>query len=159
MRTTKFLANAAIIAALYAALTVMISPISYGAVQIRLSEALVVLCLYTPAAIPGLFVGCFVANLIGPFGIADAVIGSFATLIGCFGIWALRSKPWLALMCNVISNAVIIGLALVYMYGVKDYPLLITMAFVGLGELLSCYIPGYPLKKFLDKRAKDLHLI
>ena len=157
MKTSKFIANAAIIGAIYAALTLALSPISYGVMQLRLSEALVVLCLYTPAAIPGLFIGCFAANLLGPGGITDAIIGSFATLIGCLGIWALRSKPWLAIMCNVVSNGVIIGIMLCYLYDLQMHPLL-AIAWVGLGELLSCYVPGYPLKKFLDKRAKDIHL-
>ncbi|HPX70594.1 MAG TPA: QueT transporter family protein [Bacillota bacterium] len=158
MKTSKYIAHSAIIAALYAALTLLLSPISYGVMQLRLSEALVVLCLYTPAAVPGLFVGCFVANLMGPGGITDALIGGFATLIGCLGVWLLRSRPWAALMCNVVSNAVIVGIMLRYLYGV-EMSVFLCMAWVGLGELLSCYVPGYPLKKLLDKRAKDLHII
>ena len=157
MKTSRFIAQAAIIAALYAGLTLALAPISYGVVQFRLSEALVVLSLFTPAAIPGLTIGCFFANLIGPNGIMDAVIGSAATLIGCWGIYKCRKSPYPALMINVIANAVIIGLMLKFIY-FDENGTFACMAFVGLGELVSVYVPGYPLIKLLQRYSKQLGL-
>ena len=151
----KYIATAAVIAALYAALTLALSPISYNVMQVRLSEGLVVLALYTPAAVPGLFVGCFFANLLGPAGITDAIFGGIATLIGCLGVRALRKKPWLALSANVVSNAVIVGLELRYVFALEMNPLL-CIGWIALGELISVYLPAIPMKKLLDKNAKNL---
>lgn len=151
----KYIAVAAVIGALYAALTLVLSPISYNVMQVRLSEGLTVLALYTPAAVPGLFVGCFFANILGPGGITDAVFGSIATLVGCLGVRALRTKPWLALAAGVVSNAVIVGLELRYVFALEMNPL-ISMGWVALGEAISIYLPAIPLKKLLDKNAKTL---
>ena len=82
---TKYLAEAAVIAAIYALLTIVLAPISYGAVQVRISEALTVLPFFTPAAVPGLFVGCIAANIMSPYGLADLIFGSAASLIGAIG--------------------------------------------------------------------------
>lgn len=151
----KYIATAAVIAALYAALTLALSPISYNVMQVRFSEGLTVLALYTPAAVPGLFVGCFIANILGPAGITDAVFGSIATLIGCLGIRALRQRPWLALAANVVSNAVIVGIELRYVFALEMNPL-ICMGWIALGELISVYLPAIPMKKLLDKNARGL---
>lgn len=151
----KYIASAAVIAALYGALTLVLSPISYNVMQVRLSEGLTVLALYTPAAVPGLFVGCFFANILGPGGLTDAIFGSIATLLGCLGVRALRRKPWLALASDVVSNALIVGLELRYVFALEMHPL-ICMGWIALGELISVYLPAIPMKRLLDKNAKDI---
>ena len=90
MRNTKFLIQAAVIAAVYATLTIILMPFSYGVMQVRVSEALTILPFFTPAAIPGLFVGCIISNMVGPYGLMDMVIGSGATLIA--RCWFVLSK-------------------------------------------------------------------
>lgn len=155
--TSNFIVKAAVIAALYAVLTLMLSPISYGPVQLRLSEALTVLALFTPAAVPGLAVGCFFANLLGPNGFADAMIGSFATLLGAGGMYLFRRKKFLSPMINVIVNGVVIGLMLRYIYK-APMSAGMCMLWVGLGEFVSCYSLGIPLIKLLEKRSGDIGL-
>ena len=151
------LVQAAIIAALYAALTLAFAPLSYNVMQVRFSEALTVLSMYTSAAIPGLTVGCLIANLLGPNGIWDVVLGTLATFIGVAGMYFFRKKKYFAPMINVIVNGLIIGLMLRFIYGVPvSAPLCVF--WVALGELISCYALGIPLIKLLDKRAKDIGL-
>ena len=87
-----FMAQAAMIAAIYVVLCIAFAPISYGAIQARVAEALTILPYFTPAAIPGLFIGCLIANLIGGSIMLDVVCGSIATLIGAVGTWMLRRK-------------------------------------------------------------------
>ena len=153
----SYFAKAAIIAALYAVLTLAFSPLSYGVMQVRFSEALTVLAMYSSAAVPGLTVGCLIANLLGPNGIWDVVLGTLATFIGVSGMYFLRRKKYLSPMINVIVNGLIIGLMLRYIYEVPvSAPLCIF--WVALGELLSCYVLGVPLIKLLDKRGKDIGL-
>lgn len=94
---TKYLIQAAVIAAVYAILTVVLSPISYGPIQFRLSEALTILPAFTPAAVPGLFIGCLIANLMSPVGLVDIICGSAATLIAAFISYKLRKRPLLVL--------------------------------------------------------------
>ncbi|NCB42339.1 MAG: QueT transporter family protein [Clostridia bacterium] len=154
---STFWVQAAVIGSLYAALTLLFSPISYGVMQIRISEALTVLAMFTPAAIPGLAAGCFFANFLGPNGIFDAVIGTAATLIGALGTYKLRKRFYLAPLPTVLSNAVIVGLMLYYVYGVPFSPLY-CIFWVGLGEFVACYVAGLPLARFLQKRKSDLGL-
>jgi len=147
---TKFLIQAAIIGATYAALTVLLAPFSYGVMQIRVSEALTILPFFTPAAVPGLFVGCLVSNFLSPYGIIDVICGSAATLIAAIGSYMLRSKPILVPLPPVIANAVIIGLMLYYAYSVP-MNLFLIMGWIALGEFVACYLIGYPLLKYLKK--------
>jgi len=156
-RTSQFIVKAAVIGTIYALLTLVLSPFSYGVMQVRFSEALCVLALYTPAAIPGLTIGCFFANFIGANGIIDALVGSLATLIGTGGMYALRKSKYASIMVNVLSNAVLVGLMLKKWFGVPFTPPL-CMLWVGLGELISCYALGIPLVKYLDKHSHDLGL-
>ncbi len=140
----------ALIAALYAALTIILEPISYGALQCRISEALTLLPFIMPEAIPGLFVGCIVANFYGGFGIADIVFGSAATLLAAI---CTRKFSWgniyLAAVYPVIFNAIIIGTMLNL---VTDAPLIATGIYVGLGEAAACFLIGIPLVKILKSR-------
>ena len=147
---TKYLAEAAVIAAIYALLTIVLAPISYGAVQVRISEALTVLPFFTPAAVPGLFVGCIAANIMSPYGLADLIFGSAGSLIGAIGSYLLRKKPLLVPLAPVISNGIIVGAMLYYVYEVP-LPLIVQMLYVALGEVVACYAIGYPLMKYLNK--------
>jgi len=136
-----FMARAAVIAALYAALTIFLAPISYGLIQFRIAEALTVLAYFTPAAIPGLFIGCLAANIIGPYGILDIVFGSLATLIAAYATYRISNK-YLAPLPPVIANALIVGPLVAYFVNVPFY---MGMLYVGIGQLAVCYGLGLPL--------------
>ena len=151
----KYTAAAAVIAALYTALTLLLSPISFNVMQLRFSEGLNVLALYTPSAVPGLLLGCFLANILGPGGITDAVFGSIATLIGCLGIRAFRKKPWIALLSAVISNAIFVGLELRYVFSLEMDPLL-CMMWIAIGEFISIYLPALIIKPRIDRSGGKL---
>lgn len=151
--TPKKLATAAIIAALYAALTIFIMPASYGVMQLRVSEALTVLPVFTPAAIPGLFIGCMIANIVSPVGFVDIIFGSAATLLAAVCTFMLRKHKLLALLPPVLANAIMVGTELYYFYNV-NYSLPACMFWVGLGEAVACYGLGYPLSILLDKHPE-----
>lgn len=145
--TTRSLCVSAVIAALYAALTLLLAPISYGNLQCRVSEALTLLPVLMPAAIPGLFVGCLLANILGGATVLDIVFGSLATLIAAIGTFALRKKPILAALCPVIANGLIVGAVLSYVWAL---PLLLTMAEVAIGEV-GAVIIGFVMLAALKK--------
>ena len=147
---TKFWIQAALIAAIYATLTIVLGSFGYGPIQFRIAEALTILPALTPAGIPGLFVGCMVANILGPYGMLDMVLGGGATLIAAILSYKLRKRPLLVPLPPVLVNAVVIGCMLYYAYGVP-MSLLACMATVGVGQLVSCYVLGYPLLKILSK--------
>jgi uncharacterized membrane protein len=147
MNKARFIAEAAVIGAIYAVLTIALAPISYGPLQVRVSEALTVLPMFTPAAIPGLFVGCLVANIFGGNGIIDIVFGSLATLIAAGLSYRMKSKL-LVPFPPVLVNAVVIGYVISYLY---DLPLVVSMLWVGLGQLIACYGLGYPFILLLEK--------
>ena len=129
--TTRSLCVSAVIAALYAALTLLLAPISYGSLQCRVSEALTLLPMVLPQAIPGLFVGCLLANILGGCAIWDVLFGSLATLLAAIGTYAFRQNKLLAALCPVLSNSVIVGSVLSAVWGL---PVLLTMAEIALGE-------------------------
>ena len=135
--TTRSLCISAMIAALYAAITLATPVLSYGAGtgwECRLSEALTMLAVLFPEAIPGLTVGCLVSNLLSPVGVLDIVFGTLATLLAAIGSWYLRKSLWQAALCPVISNALIVGTILSVSYGL---PLFFTMLQVGVGEAVA----------------------
>ena len=104
-KNLSFMTQAAMIAAIYVVLTYIFAPFSFGEVQVRISEALTILPIFTPAAIPGLFVGCLIGNILGGAILPDIVFGSIATLIGAFFTWKLREqKPVVATLPPIISN-------------------------------------------------------
>ncbi len=144
----KSLTLSALIAALYAALTLLFQPISFGAVQFRISEALTLLPVLFPPAIPGLTLGCLIANVVGSATVWDIVFGTLATLIAALLTRRLRGNIWLAALPPVACNAVIVGLVLHFVFG---FPLLATMLSVGLGELAVVCVLGVPLTKVLEK--------
>lgn len=142
--TTRKMVKSAIIAAIYASLTLLLSAISFGPLQIRVSEALTCLPIFTPAAISGLAVGCLISNLLGGFGILDVVLGTLATLLAAIGTRYFKNKPLLAMLCPVISNALIIG-PMLYFVASESPALLINVLTVGIGELIACFGLGLPL--------------
>lgn len=145
MRNKKvlFVAQAALIAAIYVVLTYFISAfqLASGAIQIRISEALTVLPFFTPAAIPGLAIGCFLSNLLTGCLPMDVLFGSIATLIGAVGSYLLRKYKWLVPLPPVIANIVIVPYVLAYVYGAEG-TIPFFMVTVGIGEVISCYVLG-----------------
>lgn len=102
--SVKFITQAAVIAAIYVVLVVIFNYISFGPVQFRIAEALTILPYFTPAAIPGLFVGCIIANILGGAIVWDVVFGSIATLIGAIGTYLLRKHKWLAPVPPIVAT-------------------------------------------------------
>ena len=154
---TKYLAKAGIIGALYAVLTIVLAPISFGMFQCRISEALCVLPCLTGAAVPGLFLGCLAANLITGAPVYDVIFGSIATLLGAWGTLHLsrrKASKFLIPLPTVLCNAVIVGLVLRYAYQIQA-PLLLIMLLVGAGEAVACYLLGLPLLKLLQRSRFD----
>lgn len=150
--SARTLARAGVIAAMYVALT-LIAPftLSFGALQFRLSEALTLMPVLTAEAVPGLFVGCLLANLLGGGVWFDVVLGSLATLLAALCTRRLRSRPWLAALMPVLFNALIVGPVVYFAYvrgpgePVNAGVLLFNVLTVGLGELVVCYLLGLPL--------------
>ena len=143
MRRTVFnLALGGVIAAMYAALAMVNIPISFF--QLRPAEALTVLPVFTPAAVPGLFVGCLLANYLTGCLWQDIVFGSLATLLGAIATRLLRKRPIPATLPPVIANGAIIPPVLLFAYGVKDGYFFL-LASVAVGELLSASLLGYLL--------------
>lgn len=148
--TTRSLCVSAMIAALYAALTLLLAPISYGNLQCRVSEAMTLLPMVLPQSIPGLFVGCLLANLYTG-SVWDIVFGSLATLIAAIGTYQLRKKPVLAAMCPVVANGLIVGAVLSVTYAM---PMALTMLEVAIGEVGAVLI-GFVLLAALKKAKID----
>ena len=153
--SVKFITQAAVIAAIYVVLVVIFNYISFVPVQFRIAEALTILPYFTPAAIPGLFVGCIIANILGGAIVWDVVFGSIATLIGAIGTYLLRKHKWLVPLPPIIANVIIVPWVLQTAYGMTDayWYLMLT---VGAGEVISCYIFGMILLFALDKHKKTI---
>ncbi len=145
----NYLARAAMIGAIYVALTLLFAPISYGMIQVRISEMLMVLPYFTAAAVPGLFVGCMIANIFGGHGMLDIAFGSLATLIAAHLVTKLENK-YLVPLPPVIVNALIVGKVLSI---VLEMPFYLTAIWVGIGQVVACYGLGLPLLLFLEKRS------
>ena len=149
---TAFITHATAMGAVYVVLTLVFAPFSYGEVQVRISEALTILPFFTPAAVPGLFVGCFLANFIGGAVLPDVIFGSIATLLGAVGTYCLRSSRWLAPLPPILANTVIVPFVLKYAYGVP-LPIPLLMVFIAIGEIISCYLLGEILLSALSSRT------
>jgi len=151
----KVLTTSAMIAAVYLVLTLIFYLTSFLPYQIRFAEALTVLPYFTPFAIPGLFVGCIVSNILGGNGIWDIVIGSLATLLSAYLTYKISFKKpkrkLLAPLPPVLINAVVVGAMLSVLY---EMPLFITMLSVGVGQIIACYLLGYPLMILIEKNKK-----
>ncbi len=149
---TKSIAAGGIVAALYIALTALFAPISFSAIQFRVSEALTMLPILAPASVPGLFVGCLLSNLILGTPWQDVVFGSLATLLAAVLTRMLRKNQWLAALMPVVMNGLIVGGMLSAVYAL---PFFYTAATVALGEAAVCYMLGLPLVGLLQKRFGD----
>lgn len=155
---TRGLAISAVIAAIYAVVTLMpgINMFSYGPLQFRVSEALTVLPIFTPWAIPGLTVGCFLSNILSSVGPLDMLFGTTATLLASVCTYYMRRMPkFISVLPAVIFNGVIIGFMITYFYmdtaGNFMSVLIYNMATVSIGELAVCYILGLPLAIYMEK--------
>lgn len=153
----RFFAEAGIIAAAYAALTLLLAPVSYGPLQVRVAEAMCVLPAFTSAAVPGLFLGCLIANLYtAGQGMLDIVFGSLATLAAAAMTYKLRRKsPWLYPLPSVVINAFVVGWVLSVEYGI---PFWMNVASVGAGQAVACYALGMPLYFLLQKYRRKIFL-
>ncbi len=152
-----FLTQGALIAAMYTALTYVTNMfgLANGAVQVRISEALTILPFFTPAAIPGLFVGCAVSNILTGCALWDIVFGSLATLAAALLTWALRKHQWLAPVPPILLNMLVVPFILRYVYALDNaLPYLIIT--VGTGELISCGLLGMPLLLALRKYEQQI---
>ena len=159
-KASVYITQAAVIAALYAALTYLASVfgIAYGNVQFRFSEALTVLAVFTPAAIPGLTIGCFIGNLGSPFGIMDVILGTLATFLAAYFTYVTRKVGSnfgyiLAPVFSTLFNAVIIGveIAVFLPEGLTWAGFAISALQVGVGELAVCCVLGIPLRLIIEK--------
>ena len=149
---SSFMTHAAMIAAIYVVLTYIFAPFSFGDVQVRIAEALTILPIFTPAAIPGLFIGCLIGNILGGAILPDIIFGSLATLIGAVFTYLLRKKSqFLCVLPPIISNTVMIPLILKLGYGM-NLPIAFLMLTIGMGEVISCGVLGlilyYALRKY-----------
>ncbi len=158
-RNIRKLTVAAMIAAVYLVLTMIFYVTSFQPLQSRLAEALAVLPYFTPVAIPGLFVGCILANIIGGNGIWDVVVGSLSSLLAAYLTYKLTyNKPkrkWLAPLPAVLVNAVVVGIMLsVLANNTTITSLFVNILLVGLGQLLACYVLGFPLMLLIERTKK-----
>ena len=155
-RTTIFVTRGALIASLYIAFTYIAAflGLSSGIIQFRISEALCVLPVFMPEAVPGLFIGCLLSNALTGCALWDIIFGSIATLLGCLGAILLRRLPsfllWMTTVPTIIANSLIVPLVLIYAYGAEGgYWLLVTTVFIG--EAVCAGIGGsillYTLKR------------
>lgn len=145
-----FMVQAAMIAAIYIVLTLMLMPVSYGPVQFRISEALCILPYFTPAAIPGVFVGCLLSNALGGSVILDVIFGSLATLTGAVGSYLLRKKRWAVCIPPIAANTLVIPWVLRYAYGFEQI-IPYMMLTVGIGEVLAVGVLGNLLLLSLER--------
>ena len=148
--------HALIIAAMYVAVTVITSSFAFRDLQVRLSEALCILPVFTPAAVPALFIGCLFANLLAGAPVYDVIFGSLATLIGAIGTWMLRKKkPYIAILPPIVANLLIIPYILKYAYGLTK-PIPRMMLTITLGEVASCGVLGLILYYILLPHKEKL---
>jgi uncharacterized membrane protein len=156
-KSTRYLTRGALIAALYVGLTYVstVFGLSSGAIQFRISEILCILPIFMPEAIPGLFIGCILSNIVSGCVLWDIVFGSIATLIGAVGAYMLRNLPvrfkWVATLPNLISNMVIVPFVLMYAYGVEGGFFILSLS-VGIGEAV-CGVIGGTLLYYSVKNA------
>ena len=159
-KKVQFLVQSAMIGAIYVVLTILFQPFSFGQIQVRIAEALTVLPVFTPAAIPGLFVGCLIGNILGGSILPDIIFGSLATLIGAIFTYLLREQSkYLAPLPPTLANTIIVPFILYYAYGI-NLPIPFMMLTVGIGEIISCGVLGMivyaSLEKYRYRIFKDL---
>ena len=153
---TRYMTYAAVIAALYVVLTYLSALFGLAGqnlIQVRLSEALCILPYFTPAAVPGVTIGCLISNMIGGAVLMDVVFGTLATLIGAIGSRLLRGNRYLVSIPPILSNTLIIPWVLKYAYGSEDlvWYMMIT---IGIGEILAIGVLGQCLISVLARYRK-----
>lgn len=150
----NYITNSGVIAAIYVVLTLPFASFSTDFMQIRLSEALTVLPFFTPAAIPGLFIGCLISNIfVSKFGMVDIVFGSLASLIAAYLSRRMPNK-YLVPIPPIIVNAIIVGMLIYFgTFGVLEFnkTLLIMMSWLFVGQTIACYGLGFPVLLILEK--------
>lgn len=154
-KKVQFITQGAVIAAIYVVLVLIFDTFSFGPIQFRIAEVLTIMPYFTPAAIPGLFVGCLIANIIGGGLIWDIVFGSIATLIGAIGSYLVRKNKWLVPLPPIIANMFIVPFVLKYAYG-YDGLLVYFMFTVGLSEIIVCGIIGMALLTVMAKNREHI---
>lgn len=146
-----FVAQAAMIAAIYVVLTIIGASFAFGPIQVRFSEALTILPVFTPAAVPGVFLGCLISNITAGCLLPDIIFGSLATLIGAVFTWMLRSKSkYLAPLPPIIANTLVVPFVLKYAY-MEPLSIPFMMLTVGVGEIVSCGVLGLCLYTALSR--------
>lgn len=160
--TVKRLVKTAIIAALYAVITLVLAPISYGPIQFRVSEIMVLLAFFDPFYIVGLTLGCFIANILGPNGLADIIFGTLATFISVYAVSITqrfvknrKTSLIIASLWPTIFNGVIIGWMLNYIY---QFPLVLSIGEVAIGEFVVVTIVGVPIVRLLQNKYSSFPL-
>lgn len=162
-KTIRKIVFAGIIAALYVVLTLALAPISYGAIQFRISEILVLLAYFDPIYIGGLTLGCFIANLLGPNGVWDIIFGTLATFISLYAIYFTskinikeKYRLLIASIWPTVFNGAIIGIMLAY---VLNIPILISILEVAIGEFVVVTIVGVPIAYKLRDKIKKIKIV
>ena len=150
-KRTLYIVQAALIAAIYVVLTLVFKPISFDFIQVRIAEALTILPMFIPAAVPGLFLGCLIANFFGGAVLWDVIFGSLATLVGAFFSYKLKENRWLVPVPPIVANVIVVPLVLKYAYGISEVPLFLMMVYIFVGEFVSCFILGELLASVLIK--------
>lgn len=160
---TKRIVITAVIAAIYAVITIAIAPFAYGNIQFRISEVLVILAIFDPLYIGGLTLGCFIANILGPNGPMDAIFGTLATFISVFFVYYtgkyiknFKIQLIVASIWPTVFNGVIIGWMLNILYGL---PLLLSIIQVAIGEFVVISLIGVPLFLTIGSRFKKAIII
>jgi len=148
LKKSHYLVRISLIAALYVTINIVFAPISYGPIQVRLAEALSVMPFVDPAAIGGLFIGCVISNFWGGLGIIDVIGGSFFTLIAAIITYKMK-KPVYAPIPPIIINA--FGISL-YLHLIFNIPYWLTLLYISIGQIVACFLIGYPLLLVLLKR-------
>lgn len=158
MKNTRilFLTQAAMTAALYVVLTLIASALGLSSmqVQLRFSEALTILPYFTPAAIPGVFIGCLLSNILAGGALLDIIFGSLATLAAAVGTYLLRRHKWLAPLPPIIANTLVVPFVLKAAYGIG--PIWLSFLTVGAGEILSAGVLGMLLLFVLEKYRRQI---
>lgn len=153
VKKTKYLCQCAEIAALYVVFTYVstVFGLSSSVIQIRFSEMLCIMPIFTPAAISGLTIGCFIANIISGCVITDVFAGAFATFLGAVMTYLLRKQKYIAFLPPIVFNAFIVPWVLKFAYGIKNAYWYLVMT-VGIGEIISVCVFGGILYEILKKR-------
>ncbi|MEG2786234.1 MAG: QueT transporter family protein [Romboutsia sp.] len=155
-KSTKKLVTTALVAAIYAVLTLVLGAISYGPIQFRIAELMVLLPFIKKDYIWGLTIGCFLANIIGPYGVPDIVFGTIATFLSVYAVYLtskiMKGKKYALLVASIwptLINAIVIGFMLNIFFGL---PLVLSMLQVGFGQFVVITILGVPLYKSLKSK-------